>query len=223
MSKPILVKELKVLHTQKALPFRPLSVLLNVNNNGSYEMVMDAFSTEQNHMLGILTDIIIVTIFEEEYTLENVEFLYFTQENPFHLISTPTPCNIPNRIVRTLYSVDVCIKKYILGGTLYTCDSPVELMDPFEMAELNDTDSTSVLFDQDKETESFLIDISALASSRKILDYALSFNESHQNMVAPALLELIESTARSERLYGNNKRETINKVQSYLKEHPLFE
>ncbi len=216
-------KVLEISHTQKDLPFRPVSVSLFSYNDKTSELNLDVFCSENISLDGILTNTTLITIFDEKFSLPDIEFLSFSRGKRFHFISEHTPCSIPDQIKRTVRAVDIQVKKYILNGALYTCDLPMEHIDLSDIVETNMTDSTDALLDQEKEAESFLIDIDALTSSRKILDYAVSFNESHQNMVAPALLELIESTARTERLYGNNKRETINKVQSYLKEHPLFE
>lgn len=216
-------KVLQISHAQKGLPFQPISVTLSSPEGNRSKLSLDILSLENINLTGILTNITFITIFEETFSLPDIEFLSFTAGKRFHYVSDYTPCAIPDHISRTVNSVDVQIKKYILDGSIITCDTPMELMDPAELVEDSTTDSVKSLLDIEKETENFLLAIESLTNSRKILDYALNFNESHQNMLAPALLEIIESTAKTERLYGNSKRETINKVHGYLKEHSLFE
>lgn len=159
---------------------------------------------------AINTDIHLTTIFEEEFTFQNIGFVNFQKmTGSTDRLSTATPCKIPAEIIPLAKSAQVIIKKYITNGNIQTVAD-----NNLPWAEKREHDISEAV-SQGLNVQKYISYISTLSSAAEILKHTQDINEEH-NCIHPDLLKTVTSQANLERMYGNLKDSCVEEIQKYF-------
>lgn len=123
---------------------------------------------------AINADIHLITIFEEEFTFQNVGFANFQKmSGSADRLSTATPCRIPAEIIPLVKSAQVLIKKYITDGKILTIAD-----NNLPWAKKREHDISEAV-SQGLNVQKYIAHISSLSSAADILKYTQDINEEH--------------------------------------------
>lgn len=175
-------------HTNRDLPFSASSLSV-ATENGNYLCSLDLFCQTPDTVSGVLADIIFTNIFNDRVTLEDVIFLDFSQDKTNHLLSAPSEQTIDKKVFTALKSISVIVKKYVLNNNVI--EVPEEtiqaLSDPAAMLKTG------------FNAEEFIRSLEMLDTSKAIFQYVKDYNDNHNNLLAPVLLEELKKDVELER------------------------
>lgn len=159
---------------------------------------------------AICADIVLFTIFNDEFKINNLGFLNF-KSAPYlaSTTSSPTPCQIPQEILPLIKSSHVIIKKYILKDEIHTATDNNLLVTEKRQSEI------SASISQDLNIDEYIAYISSLPSASEILKYTQKINDAN-NFIHPELLNIITSHSNLERMYGNAKDSCMEEIKEYF-------
>lgn len=198
-------------NTNRGLPFRSTAFFITPVSN-RYGLVLDLYYQDPCNVSGIIADITFTNIFEDSMTLKDVMFINFSEKNNHHALSDSTYIELPENISRSLKSIDVIVKKYILDNTLFTLsEDSIELLSDIISDENSEAPALS--------REELLNTLESFDSSKEIYAYLVEYNETHNGILDPALLDEINDNVRLERIYGSYKKTSIKKIRNYFENH----
>lgn len=202
--------QLNVTNYNPDLKFRPVSLsILSSEKHHALCLVLSGESV--NTITAVLSDISLITIFEDEIMFKNLAFTNFSSiegENEYK--SSHTIYSIPLDILPLIKSAKVFIRKYISDNTIVTATNNDSIW-----VSKKERDVAQAI-SQGLNIDTYISAISFLDSAKEILDYTQKLNGDHDNFLSSDLLELISSFANLERMYGNSKEGCINKIKQYF-------
>ncbi len=161
---------------------------------------------------AILADLDIKNVFDDDFFLQNVQFL-FDSRSPEHISpsSMEWVCQIPNEYARSITSVDIHVKKVAYEG---------ELVDEDQIAATTSNESTMPRDEkaQHKKPEEIIREISLFRRARDMHDYLLTEIEHGTISIPDVDLDDLKSTVSSERMYGVMPGSYLNKLKNILRE-----
>lgn len=190
------------------IPFRPVALMFN-NIPPLCSFLLDIFCPNPCDISAILADIIINTVFNDTYIIEDIEFLDFVDGKLNHLVSSHTTFQIPLKIIRTVKSVDFKVKKYIVNNNVVELPSD-DLKSPLDP--MVDDNGNEFRFSLD----SFLKEIENLKSVKEIYAFMNEYNNSHADIFEPALIEEVEKMITADRTYGGMKDSCIRVIRNFF-------
>ena len=199
---------LPIRSTNQNSPFRTAFLITKAVQN-NYFIALDLYLQSPCSLSGILADVIFTTIFDDTYTSNNLDFIDFSNNSSNHLISSYTPCEIPEHIFRTIKSIDVFVKKYISGNKIIAVSND-DLECFFNESTDNENECNHFSYD------SIISSVEALYTAKEIYEFVKHYEEECPGTINPVLLEQLEQKAQLERLYGNSKNESIAVLKKFL-------
>ena len=93
-------------------------IIFSIHGNHSFSVTISG--NPGGTISAICADIVLFTIFNDEFKINNLGFLNF-KSAPYSASTTssPTPCQLPLEILHLIKSSHVIIKKYILNDEIY--------------------------------------------------------------------------------------------------------
>lgn len=194
--------------TNQDSPFRSAFLLTKMVQNKNF-VSLDLYLQSPCNLSGILADVVFTSIFDDIYTLSKLDFTNFASKANNHLISSYTPCEIPENIFRSIKSVDVIVKKYINENKVITVSN--QKLESYS-TEPSNNESKMNNFSND----ALILSAESLYTAKEIYEFVKHYAEEHLNTINPVLLEQLEQKAHLERLYGNSKNEAIATLKNFL-------
>ncbi len=142
------------------------------------------------------------TIFGDSREFTSLCFTSFYQEGR-ELASSSVEINCTPEVLSTINFSEVIVDKYIQNGNLKTASNNNVNIDMLD---------TEVVADNSASVSSFLHTLDGLNSASEILKYLKSLDP---NTFHPEALSIAASLARSEKLYGNMKKDCISKIKKF--------
>jgi uncharacterized protein YbjQ (UPF0145 family) len=201
-------KTINVKATNSGLPFRTTSLIVGKSCDEKYFASLDVYHPEDCNVSAVLADVEIVTLFDDNYTINDLEFLNFEKERMHHLQSSESPLNISSNIFRTIKQVNIIIKKYIEDNNVVKLeDKQIDCIEDVINEEANGVSLDDILYRIDPLN-------TAIEISKSIKEY----NEEHNYVLDPTLIEGLEKTAYYERVFGslNSKTNCIKQIRDYF-------
>lgn len=191
------------------LSFRASTLLLS-SLNGKHSFSLTLSGNFEGTISAINTDIILFSIFDEKFTLSDISFLNF-EKAPYlsSITSSPTTCQLPQKILPLIKSSHVILKKYIFNDTLYTVTNNNLLWSEKKKLDITNSISHGLNIDE------YMSYITSLSSAGEIMTYTQDINEKY-NFISPELMKIISSHSSLERMYGNAKDSCIEKIKEYF-------
>lgn len=205
--------QINIINYNPDLNFRPTMLSISSYQNEQAVSLKLAESTSES-VDALYADIILKTIFEDEFELGKLGFLNFRSEtNANNKISAQSFCTIPHEILPLVNSAKVIIRKYIMNHTIHIATDNDHLW-----VEKKDHEAahSAPQMSQGLNPQEYVSSISFLGSATEILNYTKNLNENNENYLNPELLEIISLSAKTERMYGNAKEDCIKKIKNYL-------
>lgn len=210
-SKRKICSQLVISNYNPDLDFRAtvLSILLSGSNDYSFALKLSGNSA--NSLSAINADIILTTLFGEEFIFDNVMFSNSdTVLSSFEWRSPTLVRQIPLEALPFIKSSKVIIKKYIIDNTLkIATDNDLVWIAPEEP-------SVPCPTPEKFNVKEYITSISLLSSAVEILDYTQKVNDANNHSLSPELIDVISSCATLERMYGNSKDSCIKKIKAYF-------
>ncbi|MCD8011888.1 MAG: YbjQ family protein [Lachnospiraceae bacterium] len=196
-------KIIPISRTNLVRPFRCASLPIAANTS-DVMISLDVLVVEECQINGLIADISITTVFEEEYTSRDIHFINFKEAaSKHHIQSSPAKCDLPSFAFECVKSARIMVKKYI------NQDNIIEIS--ANMQEINETiteeKSNQISFDE------ILYIAESLESAKEIQNY---FNDHPEIELDPILQNDINDIAFLERSYGNMKDSVIKKMRNAL-------
>ncbi len=191
------------------LSFRASTLFISSANSEQAFSIALSGSTHDS-ITAIGADIQLTTVFEDEFTFQNIGFVNFKKmPDSADKLSAATPCRIPTEIIPLVNSSQVIIKKYIIDGKIVPATD-----NNLPWAEKRGRD-ISVSVSQGLNVEEYIAHISSLPSAAEILKHTQAVNENN-NCIHPELLKIVTSQANLERMYGNLKDSCVAEIRKYF-------
>ncbi len=182
--------------------------LFSIHGNHSFSVTISG--NPGGTISAICADIVLFTIFNDEFKINNLGFLNF-KSAPYlaSTTSSPTPCQLPLEILHLIKSSHVIIKKYILNDEIHTATNNNLLCDEKKQTEVSASISQGLNIDE------YISYISSLSSASEIMKYTEKINEAN-NFIPPEILKIITSNSKLERMYGNAKDSCMDEIKEYF-------
>lgn len=199
------------------LEFRPMFLSI-ISRGKDCALQLTISSTSDQYAVqkvsALSADIVLTTIFEDEYIFRNVGFINFSSAlNANGMVSSETFCQIPREIMHLIKFGKVIIKKYVENNMLKVASDNDQLWFSSQLPEGASTDQAQKTgFDVDN----YILSISGLKSVKEIIEYTHDLNQSLDGMISPELFSLLEENLRFERMYGNFHDSCVRKVKEFF-------
>lgn len=200
------------------LPFVPNNILITSKDNKCYAS-LSIIDIHKNNVTAIACDINFSTILDDEYQLNNVAFYKFSEydNNKYvfnnlknNRLSITIPITIPVEKIELLKAANVKVIKYFDSNKVVI---PSENNTEWnQKIESNMDESCNV-----SPYTKLLAKIKSLQSAKEIYEYCIEFNNLNNGILSPELLEIVNSIALTERLYGNMYKECVKRIEQFTK------
>lgn len=190
------------------ISFRPVALMFNYKPP-LCAFSLDIFCPNPCDISAVLADIIINTIFDYTYIIDDIEFLDFVDGKINHLVSSHTSLEIPLKIIRTVKSVDFKVKKYVVNNNVIELPSD-DLKSPLDP--MVDDNGNEFRFSLD----SFLKETETLKSVKEIYTLMNEYNKTHAEIFEPALIEEVKKMIAADRTYGGMKDSCIRVIRNFF-------
>lgn len=187
-------------HGSEIRPFE-----LSISNNG--HSVLDLYCPFHDGVSGILVDIALSTIFDDNYQLDDMAFLNFSAGKNGHLFGNCDFCSVPEEILSIVKNCDITIKKYVENGHVVELTDDRLILAPSGEAQPGSRGAFSL--------NDLLSDLNAFRTAREILDHLKNHSDEYAQFISPELMEIIEKKVNIERMYGNRKDACIDEIKKY--------
>ena len=200
------------------LPFVPNNILITSKDNKCYAS-LSIIDIHKNNVTAIACNINFSTILDDEYQLNNVAFYKFSEydNNKYvfnnlknNRLSITIPITIPVEKIELLKAANVKVIKYFDSNKVVI---PSENNTEWnQKIESNMDESCNV-----SPYTKLLAKIKSLQSAKEIYEYCIEFNNLNNGILSPELLEIVNSIALTERLYGNMCKECVKRIEQFIK------
>lgn len=211
------VSKILIANHNPELNFRPIALsVISYENDCSLQLnIADVPQCDAIRFISAVSaDVMLITIFEEEYCFPNMGFINFTSNpNSKSKVSAEMICKIPREIVPLIKFGKVIIKKFIENNMLKIASDKDE---PWFSSQLSEVTSTSVTSQTSFNIDDYILSISSLNSVKEIWEYTQNLNQTLDGMISPDLISVLEENIRFERMYGNFKDSCIRKVKEFF-------
>lgn len=196
------VKDIPILKYNKNTAFRPMS-LCGHSVQDQYNLAVRLFYDSEEEISSILVDMKLVTVFEKVYELKDVPFTNFSFAKKNFIMSDYTKVSFPCENIALLKNAIFVTKKYIQNDELF---------------DISDMDLEQELVDREYHcgNKPSLPEMENLNSAKEIYEYIKEHMKKY-NQNEPELMEYLKKSVEVERLYGNEKKETIKYIKDYYK------
>lgn len=198
------------LKTNIFTPFRPVSLILNRNINSA---AINILESSEERVSDILADLSIKTIFNEEFSIDNIYFHSFSEESRKHLLSDFTSISLPQDCFYRIASCTIIVKKYVLNDQMFSVEST-------DLEESVEDISTEQPAEEKLDAESYIKNIfpviKNMETAKEIYDYLSDCNEQNNQFINPLLFEQLKNSVQIERIYGNSPDSAIKKIKEFF-------
>lgn len=195
------ISTLHVYNYNPSIPIRPMEVLLSVKD-AAVSCALSMKDINENAITHLDTDLIFENLFGDTIECKQIYFGGFqknSRRRTSDFVSIPIP---PEEL--PLKSVKVKIKRYIDHETVII---PHHAEVQGESAAESRTGGIA----------EFLKAIESFKTAKEIQDYALKFNDAHDEILDSKLRKFIESQVQMERLYGGKPGDYVAAIRELLK------
>lgn len=210
---------LHVYNYNPSIPIRPVKVLLRVKGS-AVSCALSMEDINENTVTHLDTDLIFKNLFGDTIECKHIYFGNFQQNGrrrTSDFVSVPIP---PEEL--PLKSVKVKIKRYIDHETVIIPQN-VEVVGDFAdesgTSESNEGRGDSEAKNRACGIAEFLKAIESFHSAKEIQDYALEFNDVHDEVIDSKIMKFIESQVRIERLYGGKPADYVAAIRELLEKN----
>lgn len=170
---------------------------------------LDIFNPHGDEISGVKCDLFFRTVFGDCIDLKNQMFIKFAEQSKNHWISEPVICELSDDLMKTVDAVDIVVKKCIVNGNV-TEVTTEEINTLEELNELEKSSMPTIDFNE------LLIEAEKLSSAKAIYEYIKTYVQADPEAISSELIEKLKKHANLERLYGNEKHESMLTLRSFF-------
>lgn len=171
-------------------------------------IALDIFNPHGENISGVKCDLFFRTAFGDCIMLKDQMFIKFTDQNGHHQLSEPLICELSDDRMKAVETVDIIVKKYIVNGNVIdvmTKDiSSIEELDQLEKASAPRIGFKEIMSEAEK-----------LETAKEIYEYVQTLAQADSDAISQELIEKLKNLSKTERLYGNEKDESIKTIQKF--------
>lgn len=198
--------EVPVTESNIVSPYVP-KVASFFDKDGSIYVTLKVFSRQDFELKGLQGDLIVRNMFGDEITLEDICFFSFEKKYDGYLVSSPFPVILPDKISYGVSNAGLCVKRFIGNDKL-------EILENTTIDSIAEAQKQNI--DGDFNIEEFWLEIENYNNTKEIYEYILQLSEFQTGVFSNELLQQLESKVKIERMYGNNKKSTIQLLKTYF-------
>ena len=198
--------EVPVTESNIVSPYVP-KVASFFDKDGSIYVTLKVFSRQDFELKGLQGDLIVRNMFGDEITLEDICFFSFEKKYDGYLVSSPFPVILPDKISYGVSNAGLCVKRFIGNDKL-------EILENTTIDSIAEAQKQNI--DGDFNIEAFWLEIENYNNTKEIYEYILQLSEFQTGVFSNELLQQLESKVKIERMYGNNKKSTIQLLNTYF-------
>lgn len=198
-------KEYEVVKSNFILPFAPKTITMSTENE-QLKVSISVQSVKSIDLSGVVMDLIITNIFEDEFIIKNVCFLNLETNNNINFKSEAVRIEVPDDVLRSMANTSIIIHKYIINGELIIEDS-------LELQEIEVAIEDVKVEYENMETIQVL---KRMNSATDMLKHIKNNIEECRELFNESVIAKLENVANHERLYGNLKEEAIRVINEFL-------
>lgn len=198
--------EVPVTESNIVSPYVP-KVASFFDKDGSIYVTLKFFSRQDFELKGLQGDLIVRNMFGDEITLEDICFFSFEKKYDGYLVSSPFPVILPDKISYGVSNAGLCVKRFIGNDKL-------EILENTTIDSIAEAQKQNI--DGDFNIEAFWLEIENYNNTKEIYEYILQLSEFQTGVFSNELLQQLESKVKIERMYGNNKKSTIQLLNTYF-------
>lgn len=198
--------EVPVTESNIVSPYVP-KVASFFDKDGSIYVTLKVFSRQDFELKGLQGDLIVRNMFGDEITLEDICFFSFEKKYDGYLVSSPFPVILPDKISYGVSNAGLCVKRFIGNDKL-------EILENTTIDSIAEAQKQNI--DGDFNIEAFWLEIENYNKTKEIYEYILQLSEFQTGVFSNELLQQLESKVKIERMYGNNKKSTIQLLKTYF-------
>ena len=198
--------EVPVTESNIVSPYVP-KVASFFDKDGSIYVTLKVFSRQDFELKGLQGDLIVRNMFGDEITLEDICFFSFEKKYDGYLVSSPFPVILPDKISYGVSNAGLCVKRFIGNDKL-------EILENTTIDSIAEAQKQNI--DGDFNIEAFWLELENYNNTKEIYEYILQLSEFQTGVFSNELLQQLESKVKIERMYGNNKKSTIQLLKTYF-------
>jgi uncharacterized protein YbjQ (UPF0145 family) len=195
---------LQIYSYNPSIPIRPLEINLRVTDSLVYAKLM-LFDSKENNIQLIDADVILEDAFSEQHICSKVYFSNF-ETGKRRRISSDVLLDVSAKEISLIKKVQVKVNRYLDGETAVLVTGENVDADAVTGESLSSAQAAQDFFDM----------IQPLNSAQEVYACAVKYNEAHDQLLDPAVFDLIQKKKSFERLYGVNPGSCVRQIKEYF-------